>query len=45
LTVFFTKVPAATTAQIEIFLDATAFQAKFSCTDAMNGPASSCVPK
>ena len=26
-----------------MFLDATAFQAKFKCTDADHGPASSCV--
>jgi surface protein len=36
---------AATTAQtqVEMFRDATAFQAKFTCTDAITGPASSCV--
>ncbi|CCO17143.1 unnamed protein product [Bathycoccus prasinos] len=34
---------AATTAQTEMFRDATAFQAKFTCTDAVTGPASSCV--
>jgi surface protein len=33
---------AATTAQTDMFLDATAFQAKFSCDDAITGPASSC---
>ena len=33
---------AATSAQTEMFLDATAFQAKFSCTDAVTGPANSC---
>lgn len=36
---------AATTAQNNMFFGATAFQAKFSCTDAVTGPASSCVPK
>ena len=36
---------AATTAQTEMFFDATAFQAKFSCTNAVTGPASSCVLK
>ena len=34
---------AATSAQTDMFLDATAFQAKFSCTNAITGPASSCV--
>ena len=34
---------AATSAQTDMFLDATAFQAKFTCTDAVTGPASSCV--
>ena len=34
---------AATTAQTEMFSGATAFQAKFSCTDAVTGPANSCV--
>ncbi|CAL6389478.1 unnamed protein product [Bathycoccus prasinos] len=34
---------AATTAQSEMFLDASAFQARFTCTDAVTGPASSCV--
>ena len=34
---------AATTAQTDMFLDATAFQAKFTCTDAVTGPANSCV--
>ncbi|CAL6314001.1 unnamed protein product [Bathycoccus prasinos] len=33
---------AATTAQTHMFLDASAFQAKFACTNAVNGPASSC---
>ena len=33
---------AATTAQTGMFYDATAFQAKFTCTDADTGPASSC---
>ena len=33
---------AATTAQTEMFLDATAFRAKFSCTNAVTGPANSC---
>jgi len=36
---------AATTAQTNMFYDATAFQAKYTCTDAVTGPASSCVPK
>ncbi|CAL6427862.1 unnamed protein product [Bathycoccus prasinos] len=36
---------AATSAQTDMFLDATAFQAKFTCTNAITGPASSCVPK
>jgi len=27
-----------------MFLGATAFQAKFACTNAITGPASSCVP-
>ncbi len=36
---------AATTAQTRMFLDATAFQAKYTCTNAVTGPASSCVPK
>ena len=34
---------AATTAQTDMFLDATAFQAKFKCTNAVTGPANSCV--
>ena len=34
---------AATSAQTDMFLDATAFQAKFTCTDAVTGPANSCV--
>ena len=33
---------AATSAQTDMFLDASAFQAKFACTDAVTGPASSC---
>ena len=33
---------AATTAQTDMFLDATAFQAKFTCTNAITGPARSC---
>ena len=33
---------AATTAQTSMFLDASAFRAKFACTDAVTGPASSC---
>ena len=36
---------AATTAQTDMFLGATAFQDKFTCTNAITGPASSCVPK
>ena len=36
---------AATTAQTDMFLDATAFRAKFTCTNAVSGPASSCVLK
>ena len=28
-----------------MFSGATAFQAKYTCTDAITGPASSCVPK
>jgi len=36
---------AATSAQTNMFLDASAFQAKFTCTNAITGPASSCVPK
>jgi len=36
---------AATTAQTDMFLDATAFQAKFLCTDVVTGPANSCVLK
>ena len=36
---------AATTAQNKMFRDATAFQAKFACTNAVTGPAISCVPK
>ena len=36
---------AATTAQTNMFLDATAFQAKFACTNAVSGPPSSCVLK
>ena len=34
---------AATTAQTEMFSGATAFQAKFTCTNAVTGPASSCT--
>ena len=34
---------AATTAQSTMFSSATAFQAKFACTNADTGPASSCV--
>ena len=34
---------AATSAQSSMFTSATAFQAKFTCTDALFGPASSCV--
>ena len=34
---------AATSAQTDMFLDASAFQAKFTCTDAVTGPANSCV--
>ena len=34
---------AATSAQTDMFLDATAFQAKFTCDDANTGPANSCV--
>ena len=33
---------AATTAQTGMFTSATAFQAKFTCTNANNGPANSC---
>jgi len=33
---------AATSAQTDMFLDATAFQAKYTCTNAVTGPASSC---
>ena len=33
---------AATTAQTNMFLDASAFQAKFTCDDAVTGPARSC---
>ena len=36
---------AATTAQYDMFLDASAFEAKFKCTDAVTGPANSCVPR
>ena len=36
---------AATTAQIDMFSSATAFKAKFTCTNADTGPASSCVLK
>ncbi|CAL6431030.1 unnamed protein product [Bathycoccus prasinos] len=34
---------AATSAQTEMFLDATAFQAKFTCTNAVTGPPNSCT--
>ena len=34
---------AATTAQTNMFLDATAFQAKFTCTNAVTGPPNSCA--
>ena len=34
---------AGTTAQDYMFAGATAFQAKFTCTDAITGPPSSCV--
>ena len=34
---------AATSAQTDMFLDASAFQAKFKCTNAVTGPASSCA--
>ena len=34
---------AATSAQTEMFLDASAFQAKFTCTNAVTGPANSCA--
>ena len=37
--------PAAISNQLGIFFGATAFQAEFKCTDAITGPASSCVPK
>ena len=36
---------AATSAQSDMFSGANAFQAKFSCTDAITGPAYSCVLK
>ena len=36
---------AATTAQTDMFTSASAFQAKFTCTDAVTGPARSCVLK
>ena len=36
---------AATSAQNNMFHDATAFQAKFACTNAVTGPANSCVLK
>ena len=35
--------PAATTAQTGMFTSATAFQAKFTCTDAVTGPANTCT--
>ena len=34
---------AATTAQTDMFTSATAFQAKFTCTNAVTGPANSCA--
>ena len=34
---------AATTAQTDMFTRATAFQAKFACTNAVTGPANSCT--
>ena len=34
---------AATTAQTEMFSGATAFQATFTCTDAVTGPANTCT--
>ena len=34
---------AATSAQTDMFSGATAFQAKFKCTNAVTGPANSCV--
>lgn len=37
------KGTAANSAQVNMFDDATAFQAKYSCSDALHGPASSCV--
>ena len=36
---------AATTAQSNMFSGATAFQARFTCTDAVTGPASSCFER
>jgi len=36
---------AATSEQTNMFLYAHAFQAKFTCTNAVTGPASSCVLK
>jgi surface protein len=36
---------AATTSQTDMFLEATAFQANFKCTDAITGPISSCLKK
>ena len=36
---------AATSAQSDMFSGANAFQAKFTCTNAVTGPASSCVLK
>jgi len=36
---------AGTTAHDYMFAGATAFQAKFTCTDAITGPPSSCVLK
>ena len=36
---------AATTAQTGMFTSATAFQAKFTCSNLVTGPANSCVPR
>ena len=36
---------AATSAQKDMFYDASSFRKKFSCTNAVNGPASSCILK
>jgi len=40
-----TAATMATPEQVEMFKDATAFQAKFTCTNAITGPPSSCVLK